>query len=163
MGRLRSHSNYSCRASEAKLAAVRQMAEQVKPRVIWDIGGNDGKYSRALADIAQRIVCMDSDPLAVNQNYMACRNGGIANVIPLIVDFTNPSPGIGFANQERPALEQRGKPDLAMVLASIHHLAITHGLPFSYIARYLASLCRHLIVEFVPKARSPGQALLSEP
>ena len=155
-----SHSNYSCRASEAKLAAVRQMAEQVRPRVIWDIGGNDGKYSRALAGIAQRIVCLDSDPVAVNQNYMACRNGGIANVIPLIVDFTNPSPGIGFANQERPALEKRGKPDLAMVLALIHHLAITHCLPFSFIARYLASLCRHLIIEFVPGHDPQVQRLL---
>ena len=146
-----SQSTYSPLASKAKLATVRHMAEQVKPRVIWDIGGNDGRYSRALADIGQSIVCMDSDPLAVNQNYVACRDGGIANVIPLIVDFTNPSPGVGFANQERPTLEQRGKPDLAMVLALIHHLAITHGLPFSYIARYLAGLCKHLIVEFVPR------------
>ena len=91
---------------------------------------------------------------------MACRNGGIANVIPLIVDFTNPSPGIGFANQERPALEKRGKPDLAMVLALIHHLAITHCLPFSFIARYLASLCRHLIIEFVPVHDPQVQRLL---
>src|SRR5262249_50605312 len=135
-----SYSNYSSRANDAKLTAIRQMVEQVKPRVIWDIGGNDGCYSRALSDIAQCILCMDADPVAVNRNYVRCRQDAIVNVIPLIVDFANPSPDIGFANRERPALERRGKPDLAMVLALIHHLVVTHNLPLSYIASYLAGL-----------------------
>jgi hypothetical protein len=143
-------SNYSSCARDAKLAGVRQMVEQVKPRVIWDIGGNDGTYSRALSGLAQRIVCMDADPMAVNRNYVACRRERIANVIPLIVEFTNPSPDLGFANRERSSLEQRGKPDMAMVLALIHHLAITHNLPFAYIASCLADLCGHLVIEFVP-------------
>jgi hypothetical protein len=155
-----SHSHYSSRASSAKLAAVRQMVGQVKPRVIWDIGGNDGQYSRTLTDLADRIVCMDADPVAVNRNYLACRDGKITNVTPLVVDLTNPSPDIGFANRERPALVQRDRPDLAMALALIHHLAITHNLPFAYVARYLAGLCRHLIVEFVPKQDPQVKRLL---
>jgi hypothetical protein len=155
-----SSSNYSAPAIDAKLAAVRQMVQQVKPGVIWDIGGNDGRYARALSDIAQRIVCIDSDPGAVNRNYMICRHEGIANVIPLTVDFTNPSPNIGFANRERLGLEQRGKPDLAMLLALVHHLAFTHNLPLSRIAAFLAELCRHVIVEFVPKHDPNAERLL---
>jgi hypothetical protein len=153
-------SSYSCGASDAKLSAVRRMIQQVKPRVIWDIGGNDGRYSRALSRFAEHIVCIDADPMAVNQNYLACRDEGIVNVIPLLADFTNPSPDSGFANRERPALERRGKPDLALALALIHHLVITHNLPFTQVAGYLATLCRYLIIEFVPRHDPQVERLL---
>jgi hypothetical protein len=103
---------------------------------------------------------MDADPVAVNRNYVACRDEGIADVTPLIVDLTNPSPDVGFANPERPALAQRSKPDLAMALALIHHLAITHNLPFRYVARWLAALCGHLIIEFVPRQDPQVKCLL---
>ena len=156
-----STSNYSSRAREAKLAAIRKMIERAKPRVIWDIGGNDGSYSRPLASLTERILCLDIDPLAVNQNYIACREERIVNVLPLVVDFTNPSPAMGFANRERLALSQRAKPDLAMLLAFVHHLAIKHNLPFAHLARSLASLCKQLIIEFVPKHDPQVRRLLT--
>ena len=47
-----------------------------------------------------------------------------------------------------------------MVLALIHHLAISNNLPLNHIAGYFASLCHHLIIEFIPKEDSQVQRLL---
>jgi hypothetical protein len=152
--------NYSDEAFGAKRRFVREMVEFVKPATIWDIGGNNGAFSRGIADLAREILCMDIDASAVNANYLACRKDGIRNVLPLIVDCTNPSPAIGFANRERPALEDRGRPDLILALALVHHLAISHNLPFDYIARHFAQRCDHLLIEFVAKSDSQVQRLL---
>jgi hypothetical protein len=81
-------------------------------------------------------------------------------MLPLILDLTAPSPAIGFANEERLTVGERQKPDVIMMLAVIHHMAISNNLPFDKIAEWLAGLCRYLIIEFVPKEDSQVQLLL---
>ena len=46
------------------------------------------------------------------------------------------------------------------MLAVIHHLAISNNLPLKTIAEWLASLCKYLIIEFIPKEDSQVQLLL---
>ena len=66
------------------------------------------------------------------------------DILPLVLDLTNPSPGIGWENQERMSLIERGPADSAMALALIHHLAISNNLPFSKIAQFLSRHLPHL-------------------
>jgi hypothetical protein len=103
---------------------------------------------------------MDIDQRAVNENYLVCKKNDVTNILPIIVDFTNPSPAIGFASKERVALEDRGRPDLILALALVHHLAISHNLPFDYIAHHLVERCDHLLIEFVPQSDTQVQRLL---
>ena len=156
-----SDTNYSDAAFSAKTQMLRDYVESVAPRTIWDLGGNNGEFSRAICDLGQLIVCMDIDPGAVEKNYEICRREGIRNILPVVVDLTNPSPAIGFENKERRAFSERGRPDLAIALALIHHLAITNNLPLDYIARFLASVAPTLIIEFVPKFDSQVRRLLA--
>ena len=86
---------------------------------------------------------------------------GEKNILPLVFDLTNPSPGIGWNNQERMSLAERGPADAVMALALIHHLAIGNNLPFSMIASYFSQLGRWLIIEFVPKSDPQVEILLS--
>mgnify|MGYP002022799802 CR=1 FL=1 len=58
-------------------------------------------------------------------------------------------------------LLSRGKPDLVLALAWIHHLAIGNNTPLERIAELLARIGRHLVVEFVPKEDSQLQRLLA--
>ncbi len=74
--------------------------------------------------------------------------------------MTNPSPGIGWRNQERMSLLQRGPTDTVLALALIHHLAISNNLPFDRIADFFHKICTSLIIEFVPKSDSQVQRLL---
>jgi hypothetical protein len=156
-----SDTNYSDGAFAAKKQMLRAYVESAAPRTIWDLGGNNGEFSRSISDLAQLIVCADIDPRAVQTNYEICRREGISNVLPIVADLTNPPPPIGFANKERRALIERGSPDLAIALALIHHLAITNNLPLDYIARFLASIAPMLVIEFVPKGDSQVARLLA--
>jgi hypothetical protein len=84
-----------------------------------------------------------------------------SNLLPLVLDLTNPSPAIGWANNERANLVERGPADLVMALALVHHLAISNNLPLDRVADYFTKLGRWLIVEFIPKEDSQVQRLLA--
>lgn len=155
-----SDTNYSDAALEAKRSMLQDMVRQVAPKTAWDVGGNNGFFSHAIRDLAGQILCMDLDPVAVEQDYRRCKREGVTNVLPLVADLSSPSPGIGFCNRERLPIEERSKPDLILALALIHHLAIARNIPLGHLARYFADRGEHLIIEFVPKSDSQAQRLL---
>ena len=85
----------------------------------------------------------------------------ITNVLPLIIDLTNPSPSIGWENEEHHSFLKRGPADLVFALALVHHLAISNNLPLEKICDFLARIGTNLIIEFVPKEDSQVKRLLS--
>ena len=107
------------------------------------------------------VISFDIDPVAVEKNYLRCKKEKIENILPLILDITNPSPGIGWENKERTQIFERDKPDIIMALALIHHLAIVNNLPLSGVSDFLKNHCEFLIIEFVPKSDSQVKLLLS--
>jgi hypothetical protein len=107
------------------------------------------------------IISSDIDPAAVEINYQECKKLNARNILPLLLDLTNPSPAIGWQNEERSSFIQRGPADVVMALALIHHLAIANNVPLERISSFLASLGRHLIIEFVPKEDSQVKKLLA--
>lgn len=153
--------NYSKRAFNVKGKIVKKFIKTVGPKVIWDIGANKGEFTRLAVDRNMYAISADIDPLAVEKNYLKGKNEKRNNILPLIWDLTNPPPSIGWANSERRTITERGKPDLIMVLALIHHLCITNNLPFGYVAKFLSDQTDYLIIEFVPKDDSNVQKMLS--
>ena len=61
------------------------------------------------------------------------------NLLPLVLDLTNPSPALGWANTERDSFGQRGPVDMVFALALIHHLAISNNVPLPRVAEFFAS------------------------
>ena len=106
-------------------------------------------------------LAFDIDPIAVNKNYRAIKSGKHPQMLPLVLDLTNPSPSLGWAHGERDSLADRGPADCIMALALVHHLAISNNLPLERIAAYFAQLGKQLIIEFVPKQDSKVQTLLA--
>ena len=153
--------NYTTEAFEQKRALVGQFIEEIKPSMIWDLGANNGEFSRIGSGKGIFTVSSDIDPVAVEKNYQECCKTKEKNLLPLLIDLTNPSPGIGWENIERSAFIQRGPVDLVMALALIHHLAISNNLPLERIADFFAKVGEWLIIEFVPKEDSQVQRLLS--
>jgi hypothetical protein len=155
--------NYSKDAAGHKAELVSELVKRAKPVTVWDIGGNDGRFTRVALDAgAKQGLCFDVDPLAVEKSYRQVQQHGETALLPLLLDVINPSPAIGWANQERAALTDRTQPGtLVMALAIVHHLAISNNLPFGMIAEWLARLGEHLIIEFVPKDDSKVQTLLA--
>jgi len=153
--------NYSTDALEHKNRLLAEFLSEINPATVWDLGANTGLFSRIASDKGIKTLSFDIDPAAVEKNYFECVRKGETNILPLVLDLTNPSPGIGWANQERMSFLERGPTDTVFALALIHHLAISNNLPFSHIASFFSEICNSLIIEFVPKSDSQVQRLLS--
>ncbi len=154
-------SNYSTEALEQKKKAVAEYIDQLQPRSVWDLGANTGIFSRISADKGIPTISLDSDPAAVEKNYRVCCKNKGTRILPLVIDLTNPSPGLGWQNQERQSLAERGLVDMVLALALVHHLAISNNVPLGRLARYFHNLCNFLVIEFVPKTDSQVQRLLA--
>jgi hypothetical protein len=153
--------NYSPDAAREKRRLVERFVDAVAPKTVWDLGANVGLYSRIASDRGIRTIAFDADPAAVERNYLQCREAGETKLLPLVLDLTNPSPAIGWANQERMSLRARGPADLILALALVHHLAIGNNVPFASIARFFAGIGDALVIEFVPKDDSQVQRMLA--
>lgn len=153
--------SYGPEAFAAKVDVVTAWLDRVRPPVVWDLGANTGRFSRIAAQHATLVAAFDADPACVETMYRQARADTLDRMLPLVSDLTSPSPAIGWANEERLTLEQRGPADLALALALVHHLAIGNNVPLPAIATYLARLGRQLIMEFVPKSDPMVQAMLA--
>lgn len=153
--------NYSDSAFEHKKQLVQEWSAKVKPSLVWDLGANRGVFSRMAGEHGAFVVSSDIDPTAVEQNYRQMKAEKTENLLPLLLDLTNPSPSIGWANEERDSFGRRGPADILLALALIHHLAISNNVPLLQIADFFAKLGKWLVIEFVPKADSQVQKLLA--
>ena len=126
-----------------------------------NLGANVGIFSRLASDKGILTISFDNDAATVEKNYLECVARGEPNILPLVVDLSNPSPGIGWENKERMSFIERGPAEAVMALALVHHLAISNNLSLGHIAWFLAKICRSLIIEFVPKNDSQVQRLLA--
>lgn len=153
--------NYTPTAVESKTATLRKFMAKLTPRRVWDIGANTGAYARVAREAAESVIAFDVDPAAVEQNYRRVRTQGERGILPLLLDFSNPSPAHGWAHTERLSLEERGPADTILALALIHHLAIGNNVPLARVAEYFARLAQTLIIEFVPKSDPQVRRLLS--
>ncbi|HEX7259659.1 MAG TPA: class I SAM-dependent methyltransferase, partial [Candidatus Saccharimonadia bacterium] len=93
--------NYEEKSFQAKQKLVASYIKKVKPPVVWDLGGNDGRFTRVAVEAgAEKAICFDIDPIAVEKNYHYSKKHPETAVLPLLLDLTNPSPALGWANRE---------------------------------------------------------------
>jgi ribosomal protein L11 methylase PrmA len=143
--------SYGAEDAERKAAFVQAAAATWPRRLVWDLGGNTGRYSRIAAAHAEYVVTVDADPLAIDRLYGELQREGPANILPLVGNVADPSPGLGWRGLERLPLSGRGRPDLILCLALIHHVVISANVPLAEVVDWLASLGGELVIEFVTK------------
>lgn len=160
-GEYYSDTNYSESSFEQKKKIISLLLERINPKSLWDIGSNTGVFSRIASKKEIQTVSFDIDPVAVEKNFIECIEKKDMSILPLLIDLTNPSPDIGWHNQERISFIKRGPADVILALALIHHLAISNNVPLDMIAEFFAKNCNHLIIEFVPKEDSQVKRLLA--
>ena len=154
-----SDTNYTEKSFEEKKNIISSALDQIKPKIIWDLGANTGMFSRLASSRGINTISFDIDPLAVEKNYQMATKNNDQNILPLILDLSNPSSSIGWNNDERMSLVQRGPADLIFALALIHHLAISNNVPLYKIAEFFSKISKFLIIEFVPKSDSQVKRL----
>lgn len=154
--------NYTQAAAQHKHEILRSWITEAATQctTCWDLGANDGRYSRIAAEAGLWTLAADIDPAAVEQAWLFIRKSGMTGLHPLLLDLRNPSPGRGWMNQERSSLIERGPADLVLALALIHHLAIGNNVPLSSVLHLFSRLGRQVIVEWVPKEDSQIQRMM---
>ena len=81
------------------------MIQALNPKRVLELGANTGIFSREAAKQPDcLVISTDIDPEAVEINYRQVKKDGLENILPLVIDLTNPSPAIGWDNQERKLL-----------------------------------------------------------
>jgi ribosomal protein L11 methylase PrmA len=158
-----SFTNYSSAANKSKEKLVKSFLSKVpKPRMVWDVGANDGRFSRLALKRGAYVIAWDIDSKAVGINYRhRPSKDDTERMLPLLQDLVAPSPDVGWRLNERESLVARGPADVTLALALIHHLAIGRNVPLPEIANMFADISKYLIIEFVPKGDSKVEHLLA--
>jgi len=160
-GNYYSDTNYSNEAFSQKKEFVSKFLKEINPKLVWDLGANTGTFSRLSSDMGINTISFDIDPVAVEKNYLECVEKQENKILPLLLDLTNPSANIGWANNERMSFADRGPADVILALALIHHLVISNNVPLRRIVEFFKKNCNFLIIEFIPKTDSQVKRLLS--
>ena len=147
---------YSDEDAERKERFVRDAGPAT---LVWDLGSNDGRFARAVD--AGAVVAVDGDERVVGELYSRLRSEGSRTILPLVVDLADPSPGLGWLGLERRRLEDRGRPDLVLCLALVHHLAIGRNVPFAELVGWLRGLGARLVIEFADRQDAMVKRLLA--
>jgi hypothetical protein len=153
--------SYSDEDTGAKEAFVRQAVLRRPRSLVWDLGANDGRYSRIAAEGSAYTIALDADRGVVDRLYRALRDESAMAILPLVGDVADPSPGLGWRGGERLTLPERGRPDLILALALVHHLVIGRTIPLRELTDWLASLGSDVVVEFPDRDDPMVQRLLT--
>jgi hypothetical protein len=147
---------------EQKKKIVTEWIKEMKAvKIAADLGANEGEFSKLLAANNIPVVAADFDPYCINTLYCQVKDSHEKNILPLVLDLSNPSPSIGVNNEERDSFTRRSEFDLLLALAVIHHLAIGKNIPLEIIADIFSRMGHQLITEFVPKDDEKVKLMLS--
>lgn len=138
--------------NEAKRAFIADFVAQSQPQTVWDLGCNTGAYAElALTHGASQVIGFDADPTVVDIAFQRAAERGL-NFLPLVQDFQNPSPALGWRQSERDGFNERKTADGVLALALLHHLALGKNIPLEDAVDWVIGIAPRGILEFVPKS-----------
>jgi SAM-dependent methyltransferase len=147
---------------EAKQSFVVAALESAAARKVLDVGCNTGHFSRLAAERGASVVAIDQDPAVIDLLWKHAAADRL-DILPLVVNLARPTPAVGWRNQECPSFldRTRGKFDLVLMLAVIHHLLVTEQIPLPAILELASELTSEfLIIELVLPADAMFHALV---
>jgi SAM-dependent methyltransferase len=151
---------YSSEETKQKAEFVSAALTAFQPDSVIDLGCNTGFFSRLAATHATKVIAADLDPACVDRVYQQAKNDPAqrSRVFPLVLDFSRPTPAVGWSLTERKDALSRIKCDAFLALAVVHHLRIS-GIPVAEIARGLSQIAPKGVLEWVGPADPMVQEL----
>ena len=123
---------------------------EIRPGSVLDVSNNTTWCARLAAWLGSRVVSFHTDENYVAQLYDEARARNLP-ILPLVMDFTNPTPSRGIASHRYIAAVERFQCEMVIALALVHELVFGRRLSFEKIVEGLALFSRRwLVIEFVP-------------
>src|SRR5262249_44690051 len=149
-GYMKMHS-YAGAAFATKERFVQSELAELHPKRVLDIGANTGHFSFLAPREGAPVVAIDSDALVGGTLWNEARTRK-ADILPLVIDISRPTPALGWLNRESPGFLDRacGSFDCVLMLAVLHHLLIRERVPLPEIFDLAGRLTTdRLIIEYV--------------
>lgn len=146
-----SRSHYAEVQLTLKRETVSRMLQVAAPRQVLDVGTNGGEFANLAARLGAKVVSIDLDLDALRVARRSAQEQGL-DVLHLQVDFTSPTPALGWGQAECLSFDERAREsfDLVMALAVIHHVMVAGRIPLEEIILRLSQYSReYLIIEYV--------------
>ena len=153
--------SYSGEDAERKAGFVAEAVAAERPGLVWDLGCNEGRHARIAAEHADYVVAMDADAVVTDRLYTTLKDEQQERILPLTVDVCDPPPALGWRGRERRPLAERGKPDLTLCLALVHHVSIAGNVPVAEFLDWLRGVTKSLVIEFVAPEDPMARRLLA--
>lgn len=148
-----------------KQETVKAYLQSCSVKSVLDLGANTGKFSELACDYAERVVALEFDKKCVDQIDKMIEETANTKLHTLLGDLSQTSPDFGLLGKEHPSIFKRAKSDLVLVLALVHHLALTKMIPFELITDMVYEFSnRYVLIEFIEKTdRKVSQLLQNNP
>lgn len=147
---------------EQKVRWVEHVLDACQPRRLLDVGANTGFFSLLAARRGVSVVAIDTDSAALDQLWHHA-HAERRDVLPLVVNFSQPSPATGWKNTECLSFPARacGHFDMVFLLALLHHVLVTDRVPLEEVVEFVAELTtRFALVEFIGREDPAFQRLV---
>lgn len=146
--------HYGSDALDEKAQFVADVVGRTDRELVWDLGANDGQFSRIAAKNSRAVIAVDSDELVVDRLYRELSAEKNKIIVPMVMDLIDSSPSLGWRSNERIGFFQRSRPDVILALALVHHLALPGNVPIAQIVDWLAEPGAEVVLE-VPHEDDP--------
>ena len=132
----------------AKMCAVDELLDKLRPKSVLDIGTNKGWYSELAESKGSHVIAADVDEFSLNELYNRIKTLN-CDIHPLIFDVCSPMLADEVGGIFKP-VQQRFRSEMVMMLAITHHLVQKRHRTFPDIAYYASSVTeKWALIEFV--------------
>jgi hypothetical protein len=153
IGYTESRSHYNLDAQDSKLGVVAKWLDACTPRRLVDVGSNTGEFTNLAVAKGIAVIAIEQDHQCVSELFR--KAAGSKLIHPVLSNLGDLCGGAGWLGVEHPSLmtRLRNQADMVLLLAVIHHLAISESIPLNAIADFAADLTSdYAIVEFLDES-----------
>ena len=127
---------------------------KLKPESVLAVGARTQWYAALAARLEIRVIVFNTDSAYITQLYRRARDQQL-QLLPLIMDFTDPTPSRGLSNHLSIAASERLQCDLVLALGLVNEAVSGRNLRFEQIVDGLVQFSkRWVIVDYLP-SQSP--------